>query len=463
MKVFEIFGPPGTGKTTRLLDLLDREIASGISPAQIAFVTFTKKGAENGRQRAMERFHLKKDDFPYFRTLHSMAFQELGLKRHQVISRDEYRRFSKAMGMNFLGYYTEDLTNNDDKYLFFYDVYRNNPRAAQMYIDELESDKLSYVIKGFKKFKNTFAVWDYTDMIHEFTKRNTAVPVKVAFIDEAQDLTSLQWLMVWVAFKECDRIYIGGDDDQAIYQWSGADVDYFLGIKGEQEILRKSWRLPDEVLHYAKKITNQISKRVNKEYTGTGAKGFVTHIADIGEIPIRDDETYMFLSRNNTWLKGVEEALMKKGVVYSLKGEPAVSTADMKAIRLYEDVRKERIMSTSDEYQLKPYIKDKMDLNKPWFDAFKWPSIKCDYIRDLLAKKVSIKDPKIDVGTIHSVKGGEADNVIVLADITKSVKDNLERNPDAEHRVFYVGCTRAKKRLYILQADSKYSYPIIRS
>ena len=40
-----ILGPPGTGKTTTLLNLVDEFIQQGVRPKQIGYFSFTKKAA----------------------------------------------------------------------------------------------------------------------------------------------------------------------------------------------------------------------------------------------------------------------------------------------------------------------------------------------------------------------------------------------------------------------------------
>ena len=88
-----------------------------------------------------------------------------------------------------------------------------------------------------------------------------------------------------------------------------------------------------------------------------------------------------------------------------------------------------------------------------WYKAFSGlDSDTENYIRNMLANNEKItQTPRITLSTIHGAKGGEADNVLLLPDITKSALDNNDINPDELHRLFYVAVTRAKKSLHILE------------
>ena len=59
---------------------------------------------------------------------------------------------------------------------------------------------------------------------------------------------------------------------------------------------------------------------------------------------------------------------------------------------------------------------------------------------------------KIRVGTVHSVKGMEADNVALLTTIGKRVVQGMEDadQHDEEHRIAYVGVTRTRRNLYVI-------------
>ena len=78
-----ILGPPGTGKTTTLLDLVDDFLRSGTDIKRIGYFSFTKKAAWEATRRAEEKFMIDQKEIPYFRTLHSLAFRMLGAKKKQ--------------------------------------------------------------------------------------------------------------------------------------------------------------------------------------------------------------------------------------------------------------------------------------------------------------------------------------------------------------------------------------------
>jgi len=53
-------------------------------PDKIGYFAFTQKAAHEARDRAIKKFNLTEDDLPYFRTLHSLAFRKLGIKKENV-------------------------------------------------------------------------------------------------------------------------------------------------------------------------------------------------------------------------------------------------------------------------------------------------------------------------------------------------------------------------------------------
>jgi len=93
-----VLGPPGTGKTETLLREVEKYLKT-TDPNRIGYFSFTQKAANEGRERAMKKFNLTEDDLPYFRTLHSLAFRRLGIKKENVMQRKHYADVGKQTGI----------------------------------------------------------------------------------------------------------------------------------------------------------------------------------------------------------------------------------------------------------------------------------------------------------------------------------------------------------------------------
>ena len=99
--IHKIFGPPGCGKTTYLLNVVDESLTKGISSLSIGYFSFTRKAANEARDRAIQKFPQlnAKTDFPYFRTLHSLAFHCLGIKSDDIMQAEHFREFATQAGI----------------------------------------------------------------------------------------------------------------------------------------------------------------------------------------------------------------------------------------------------------------------------------------------------------------------------------------------------------------------------
>ena len=87
-----------------------------------------------------------------------------------------------------------------------------------------------------------------------------------------------------------------------------------------------------------------------------------------------------------------------------------------------------------------------------WYEAFDGlDTITENYIRNMRANGEQInKNPRIIMSTIHGAKGGEADKVLLMQDLTNAALETFSHDPDELHRLFYTGATRAKRELHVL-------------
>ena len=90
--------------------------------------------------------------------------------------------------------------------------------------------------EDLKNFKNGTGMIEYSDMISQFVDKKKCPPIDIVFLDEAQDLSPLQWDMFFYIESKCARSYIAGDDDQTIYTFQGADPKIFIDLKGHLDL-----------------------------------------------------------------------------------------------------------------------------------------------------------------------------------------------------------------------------------
>lgn len=455
-----IFGAPGCGKTRYLMDVLEKEL-NEVEPERIAFVSFTKKGAEEGMQRAKEQFKYQDKSFKYFRTIHSICFRELRISRYDMMSNKDYRAFSEAMGMRFVGYYTEEFFHSDDRYLHMILLRKNNPVQYEQTIQDMDLDMnlLKNIELNYERYKKQFKKYDFTDLLLKIYQYEMDLDIDVAIIDEAQDLTTLQWKTCEMLFRKAKRVYIAGDDDQAIYEWTGADVNYFLNVEGQRTILHKSWRLKKNLLDFSKRITALIDKRVDKDFAPLEDGGNIYYHNNIETVKFKDDETYYCLARNNYHLREYSKELMDRAKVFSHKGKISVSPSLVRAINNFE-LYKTGLLDEDEAIYVKKYLrKDIRNINTlAWYDALAVTPEEAIYYKKLIDNNADISNPKILISTIHGVKGGEADNVVLMLDVSRTVYKHLDSFTDSELRCLYVACTRAKTNLHIVYASTRYSY-----
>ena len=256
-----VLGPPGTGKTTTLLNIVESELARGVPPDRIGYVTFTRRGADEAIGRAAHKFNMGRGQFPYFRTLHSLCFRALGLKSGDVMEREKLMEFADYAGVRITGRWSEDGSFNGyetgDRCLFMENLARMRGIPLRVQYD-LDDDRLSWatvshVATCLKAFKEAHGLMDYTDMLLRFVQDNAAPMLETLLVDEAQDLSNLQWKVVDVLRTHAKRVVVAGDDDQAIYRWRGASFSNIIKFqedfpKAKQVSLITNYRSSQNIL-----------------------------------------------------------------------------------------------------------------------------------------------------------------------------------------------------------------------
>lgn len=494
-KVYKYYGPPGTGKTYTLMQVMRARMELGISPAEMAFVTFTKNARSIAREEAARAFGLSQDDIPYFATLHSLCFRLLGISSKTVIrSTSDLLEFAQLYHIPFSDL-TEDMVDEDGFFItpgreigdecLAFDHFRRHKLVDEPSRTFLSDWKLDVpyeeVVKfgrQYQSYKDGEGLIDFTDMLRLADDSAKRIPVKQVFVDEAQDLSKLQWSVLNTIMRGCDEMHVAGDDDQAIFEWAGAEPASFVNLKADEtRVLDQSRRLPPRIHKVSVSVAGSIKHRAKKNFKPKpGVQGSVLHVADVDELTPTHGESWLFLARNHYILSKATRRLRELGVPYLLGTHSSLSVRAEGAIRCYQNASRGSV--SKDELTIMSHVFRDMDdkvqrvrnatdeqvftleelgfepgfFDRRWQDLVKVTSgLDVQYITDVIANCGSLSvTPTIRACTIHAAKGSQADNVAVFGDVASAVLLSSEVNRDSELRVWYVAFTRALEKLILI-------------
>lgn len=452
MKAYVVYGAPGTGKTTYLTN-----ICSGLQKdGKTLYLSFTKAAQEEAAGRISKMLETGfNGTVPA--TIHSFVYNKLEIERDDIIDakklntgfrkdavpKSTSRKKDKFQDMMLI------ISTSEAACIPLSEFYnRNCKNLTGIYLSDVTSLKARY-----DEWKEKTGCIDFNDMLKLFIENDKLqiTDIKHVIIDEAQDLTPLQWKVINKVIKNVETVYIAGDDDQAIYDWAGADAGAMRRFKeahnAEEIILDKSYRLPEIVKNKALKVIDRVRNRVVKKFSSRTDEGTLKIHSSFNTVKFTGSDT-MILYRENSAKAVIENHLIKLCLPYRvINGTSWFYDRYSKAVRMFSKLKTTGILS---EYEKKFY-------DKIWgrdYEPDDWRELmKFSYDRIRYYNNVNLsQEPNITLSTIHSAKGKEADHVILYTGVSKRVFSNFFNNPDAERRVFYVALTRARERLDVVKA-----------
>lgn len=463
-------------------------MADGVSPERIGYFSFTRKAANEARDRAVEKFPQlnPKTDFPYFRTLHSLAFHCLSVKADMMMQPEHYREFAAQAGIEINVGSEEDvnLAKADNPILNEINLARIRGVDLRHHYNQCGLDiewyHFEFVERTYRHYKRSKDLLDFTDLLEMIVLDHDRLPsLEVLIVDEAQDLSRLQWQMVEALAAKAKRVFLAGDDDQAVFTWAGADVKSFLAFQGHITVLEQSYRVPSTVHKLAERIVHQIKERQPKQWRARDFEGSVRTYYRFEDV-LLGEEQWLILGATNYMLNPIHEWLKSQGMIFERSGVPSITPKMVQAVQNWEKLRKGEDLTGADVADLYKYLgaefvargrrtfkggdptayynlgaltKDHGLLSAPiWHEALsRIADDKREYLVAVLRRRTKLSTiNRIRLSTIHGAKGGEADNVLLLMDLSPKFAKEYASNGDNVHRLFYVGVTRAKKSLHLV-------------
>lgn len=452
----------GCGKTSTIVEMIRRLPPS----TTVAYTSFAAKNIEDVK----EKFDALNRPFGlHYRTMHSFGSQAIRKRFGKVmVDKDKPRKL------------LERLTNEDTFKIFMGPVLKLVDRAmsvgeVSMELverfdldppdgdDALWTQALDLANQVIAASLRDLSRISFGDMLYAPVKLNLKMEqFDVVFVDEAQDLSSVQREMVKKMVKEGGRVIAVGDDRQAIYAFRGADSESFSLIVEQfgMEVLpmTTSYRCPKAVAVEANlyvqdfQVTESNPEGVVRDetFSPTTIKSFLP--------------TDLVVCRMNAPLVKMAYHLFREGLPCRVLGRDLgaglialvdkLKARDLPSLveKLSKWEEKELLKFKKDEAK-RAAVSDKADTLRVFLDE-------CQTVAEVRRKIEELftdfnERGRLTLATVHKVKGAEAERVFILAPhLLPGPFAKTQEQKVQEENLAYVAVTRAKQELVYLSWDA---------
>ena len=289
-KITKFIGLPGTGKTTKLSEILEDMFENrGVREGEVIFSSFSRQTSKAIFDK-MSELGYERNALPYFRTLHSLASRVLDLKQKEsFVTENDYKLFCVENGISLgrikhktideidqFGVVGKDYVMDVGNVLFSWWQYLKkkyvHPKEVKKAIKErselsiLEQQTLELIptelildwYYQWDMYKKDLGKYEYDDMLQEIVLQQIEFmdEIKYIVVDECQDMNLLQFEMIKQWIPQCEEVYFAGDACQAIYFFNAADPTLIDSLDGKKIRLPKSYRVPRVPWEYATTISH---------------------------------------------------------------------------------------------------------------------------------------------------------------------------------------------------------------
>jgi len=547
--IIKIIGNPGSGKTTKLIKMIEEHLSEEqYTLRDLCVVSFTRAAVFEVKQRVIKFYRetegrdLNPSSLNNIKTLHGFCYSLLGMRDKLENKKNdddsdndkEYNTFVlNSLVGKFMNTYpqfkdtaTSGMNTNIDEIVGYDSRMNFNTRVELM--SNLEYPMKKWMIRD----RQFFAAWsrfcikekvvNFSSMLRYTLAKKLTPRAKVLFVDEAQDLTPLQLSIIKMWSKKMMDTYLIGDVNQSIFRFAGASPQKYEELDAESQNMGVTYRVPKKVFDFAKICLGSAAfNPVNCESHPNLPEGTVSMVR---EPDMSLPGSHMILCRTNNQLSMWKDYLKKRDCLWSnpykadktsdpmkLNNVRAIKTAfdvlgrkdvtfgdlqnihkniykmpvvDKVKIRLIDNENAKRLknqdpwkvlkLSFDENLPITGLTPEFFELSNDLENIYKIFKLKSknefviylkekikdfDFLCDFIYNDMTIPT----LGTMHSVKGAEADHVWVDMYIYKQLnKKAMSSNSveDDERRLLYVACTRAKKTLGLINRQHNYSYVI---
>ena len=346
-----VLAGPGSGKTFVITHRIKYLIkGSGINPAHILVVTFSRAAAKEMRDR-FEKLYGK--SYVTFGTFHSVFFSILktayGFSAEQIASDElRYTLIKELIKKNEI--VNEDINTLSGNLLNEIALIKqDNINIKNYYSNSIASDTFKKLYREYEAELESRNKLDFEDMLlltYELLSERKdilkAVQERYQYIlvDEFQDINFLQYNIIKLMAGKEQNITVVGDDDQSIYRFRGARPEIMLGFERDFRNVSKvfldiNFRSTTQIVDASTKLISFNSKRFPKTFKANNGSGapvsvieFKNPFAEVNTI-VKDVKEYIksgqdinniaVLYRTNISPRLLIERMMKNNIPFTIR------------------------------------------------------------------------------------------------------------------------------------------------
>ena len=373
-----------THNTTVLTQMITKRIMTGEikDPSKLMCTTYSKAGADEMNQRLHELFkQVGIASTVQVKTLHALYLNILKRVNYPTDVIDNGTRIRYILEACKDAKYRlgdEDLPQIDTLLSYQVNNLLSDSALVKSYVFTLENmteQQYTAIRVGYNKRKMENRQIDFDDMqlyVYSLLIGSTAAQIieyckynwTDYYIDEAQDVSRIQFEILRKIVPDSESLIFIGDDDQCVYKWRGADPSIILNIGAYYDIKRfmlsTNYRCAANILKDASKGIENNSRRYPKNMRHIHEGGRI-RVLDTGKGNLNNTTKYAYkhiknlienegaklgeiavLSRNNQHLAILNNLLYRNGIYSNI-------TNDMKLTRtaMFRDIKNVMDMAMS--------------------------------------------------------------------------------------------------------------------
>ncbi|WP_085521547.1 UvrD-helicase domain-containing protein [Tuberibacillus sp. Marseille-P3662] len=258
----------GSGKTSVLVCRTGYLVSiQKVHPKNILLVTFTKKAAEEMKERIGGLPGLTEQ---MARSIQASTFHAFFLKllrsrgyKQVILSNERYKQTIIKLILKEMGIVD---AHEPETLLALFSYYKVNRMGTEQMPSKTTADKnVQSIFKRYEAWKRENNQWDFDDILCEAYQMLKQSPqllqvlqerFRYIMVDEFQDTNTLQYELVKMLADSHQNLMVVGDDDQTIYSFNGAKSDIILNF--------------DKIFSKVKTVTLDINYRSNVGIVGLG-------------------------------------------------------------------------------------------------------------------------------------------------------------------------------------------------